>query len=205
MIAFVAPRDGADAVIAAQLQQFAQTVQTRLLGDCMSSDGFAAPTFPMVGPPTDLGNPQFPNLPAIEATNDLGLFTGAGPNFDPHGGMSAPERKAWQARIERCFRRTQRQNVLFGSPKFGPLTSHWYTIVNQISGSSQIRKLSRKAATSIGVLAAAAIASGNHWTPVMNSTLVIAAPFLGVAVGVLAGSYPAIRAARITPMATLRS
>jgi ABC-type antimicrobial peptide transport system permease subunit len=39
----------------------------------------------------------------------------------------------------------------------------------------------------------------------MNSTLVIAAPFLGVAVGVLAGSYPAIRAARITPMATLRS
>jgi putative ABC transport system permease protein len=59
--------------------------------------------------------------------------------------------------------------------------------------------------TSIGVLATAAIASGNHWTPVMNSTLVIVAPFLGVAVGVLAGSYPAIRAARITPMAALRS
>jgi ABC-type antimicrobial peptide transport system permease subunit len=39
----------------------------------------------------------------------------------------------------------------------------------------------------------------------MNSTLVIVAPFLGVAVGVLAGSYPAIRAARITPMAALRS
>jgi putative ABC transport system permease protein len=59
--------------------------------------------------------------------------------------------------------------------------------------------------TSIGVLATAAIASGNHWTPVMNSTLVVVAPFLGVAVGVLAGSYPAIRAARITPMAALRS
>ena len=59
--------------------------------------------------------------------------------------------------------------------------------------------------TSIGVLATAAIASANHWTPVMNSTLVISAPFLGVAVGVLAGSYPAIRAARITPMAALRS
>lgn len=59
--------------------------------------------------------------------------------------------------------------------------------------------------TSIGVLATVAIASGNHWTPVMNTTLVIAAPFLGVAVGVLAGSYPAIRAARITPMAALRS
>lgn len=59
--------------------------------------------------------------------------------------------------------------------------------------------------TSIGVLATSAIASGNHWTPVMNTTLVIAAPLLGVAVGILAGSYPAIRAARITPMAALRS
>jgi putative ABC transport system permease protein len=59
--------------------------------------------------------------------------------------------------------------------------------------------------TSIGVLATAAIASNNHWTPVMNTTLVLAAPFLGVAVGVLAGSYPAIRAARITPMAALRA
>ena len=58
---------------------------------------------------------------------------------------------------------------------------------------------------SIGVLATAAIASNDHWTPVMNTTLVLAAPFLGVAVGVLAGSYPAIRAARITPMAALRS
>lgn len=59
--------------------------------------------------------------------------------------------------------------------------------------------------TSIGVLATAAIASGNRWTPVMNPALVIAAPFLGVAIGVLAGCYPALRAARITPMAALRS
>lgn len=59
--------------------------------------------------------------------------------------------------------------------------------------------------TSIGVLATAAIASRNHWTPVMNTSLVLAAPFLGVAVGILAGSYPSIRAARITPMAALRS
>jgi putative ABC transport system permease protein len=39
----------------------------------------------------------------------------------------------------------------------------------------------------------------------MDTTLVLVAPFLGVAVGVLAGSYPAIRAARITPMAALRA
>jgi hypothetical protein len=146
VIAFVAPRDGADTVIGSQLAQFAQTVQSRLLGDCMTSDGFAAPTLPTFGPPADLGNQQFPNLPVIEATHDLGLFTSGGPFFNPQGGMSAPERKAWQARISHCFRTTQRQNLLFASPKLGPLTSHWYSIVNQVSGSSQIRKLSKKAA-----------------------------------------------------------
>ena len=59
--------------------------------------------------------------------------------------------------------------------------------------------------TSIGVLATAEIASGDHWTPVMNPSLVLAAPFLGIAVGILAGSYPALRASRITPIAALRS
>lgn len=57
VIAFVAPRDGADAVIGALLASFAQTVQTKLLDDCMTSDGFPVPTFPAGGPPTDLGNP----------------------------------------------------------------------------------------------------------------------------------------------------
>ncbi|HTU94886.1 MAG TPA: hypothetical protein VMF14_03530 [Solirubrobacteraceae bacterium] len=146
VIAFVAPRDGADTVIGAQLEQFAQTVQSRLLGDCMTSDGFAAPALPTGGPPTDLGDQQFPNLPVIEATHDLGLFTSSGPFFNPQQGMSAPERKAWLARISRCFQKTQRQSLLFGSPKLGPLTGHWYAIVNQVSGSSQIKKLSKKAA-----------------------------------------------------------
>ena len=146
VIAFVAPRDGADTVIGAQLAQFAQTVQSRVLGDCMTSDGFAAPTLPTFGPPTDLGNQLFPNLPVIEATHDLGLFTGGGPFFNPQRGMSIPERRAWLARINHCFRTTQRQNLLFGSARLGPLSSHWYTIVNQVSGSSQIRKLSKKAA-----------------------------------------------------------
>ena len=84
VIAFVAPRDGADAVIGAQLASFAQTVQTKLLDDCMTSDGFPVPTFPAGGPPTDLGNSQFPNLPAIKASHDLGLFTGVPSFVDPH-------------------------------------------------------------------------------------------------------------------------
>lgn len=149
VVAFVAPTDGADTVIGTQLASFAQTVRTKLLGDCMTNDGFAPPNFPIGGgPPSDLGNPQFPNLPAIEATHDLGLFTGGGvPFVDPQSGMSAPERRAWQARIVHCFNSTQRQDPLFGSREFGQLSSGWFSIVNQVSQSPQIRGLSKTAAT----------------------------------------------------------
>jgi hypothetical protein len=147
VVAFLAPRDGADAVIGAQLARFAQTVQTKLIDNCMTSDGFPVLTFPAGGPPTDLGNPQFPNLPAIEASHDLGLFTGGVPLVDPQSGMSAPERRAWQARLGHCFSATQRQAPLFGSAKFGQLSSGWFNVVNQVSRSAQVRALSRKAAS----------------------------------------------------------
>jgi hypothetical protein len=149
VVALVAPTDGADTVIGSQLASFAQTVRSKVLGDCMTSDGFSAPNFPIgIGPPSDLGNPQFPNLPVIEATHDLGLFTGGGvPFFDPQSGMSAPERQAWQRRIMHCFNATQRQDPLFGAGQFGQLSSGWFNIVNQVSQSSQLRALSRTAAT----------------------------------------------------------
>ncbi len=147
VIAFVAPRDGADAVIGGQLARFVQTVQSKLLDDCMTSDGFPAPTFPTGGPPNDLGNPQFPNLPAIEASHDLGLFTGGVSFVDPQSGMTEPERRAWEARIGHCFRTTQRQNALFGSARFGQLSSGWFNVVNQVGRSAQIRALSKTAAT----------------------------------------------------------
>jgi hypothetical protein len=162
VIAFVAPRDGADTVIAAQLASFAQAVQTKLLDDCMTNDGFPAPNLPQGGPPTDLGNPQFPNLPVIEATHSLGLFTGG---FvvafsDPMSGMSAPERTAWQARIGHCFNTTQRQAVLFGSARFGQLNFGWFNIVSQVARSKQIRALSK----------AAAVCSAAHGVPATSVT-----------------------------------
>jgi hypothetical protein len=147
VVAFVAPRDGADAVIGGQLASFAETVQTKLLDDCFTNDGFPVPAFPTGGPANDLGNPQFPNLPAIEASHDLGLFTGGVQFVDPQSGMSDAERRAWQARLGHCFRATQGQSPLFGSSKFGQLSSGWYNVVNQVSRAPQIRSLSKKAAT----------------------------------------------------------
>lgn len=148
VVAFVAPRDGADAVVGAQLASFAQTVQSKLIDDCMTNDGFPPLTFPGGGPSTDLGNPQFPNLPAIEASHDLGLFTGGLlPLVDPQSGMGAAERQAWQARLGHCFNTTQRRAPLFGSIEFQQLSSGWFNIVNQVGRSAQIRALSKTAAT----------------------------------------------------------
>jgi hypothetical protein len=149
VIAFVAPRDGADAVIGAQLASFAQTVQSKLVDDCMTSDGFPEPNLPTGGPPSDLGNAQFPNLPAIEASHDLGLFTGGGgvALFAAQSGMSGPERRAWGARLGHCFNSTQGRAPLFGSAKFAQLSSGWFTVVNQVSRSATLRALTKKAAT----------------------------------------------------------
>jgi len=148
VIAFVAPRDGADAVIGAQLASFAQKVQTKLIDDCMTSDGFPVPTLPFLGggPQSDLGNPQFPNLPAIEASHNLGLFTGGAPFVAPQSSMSAPERRAWEARMSHCFSATQRQAPLFGSEKFGQLNFGWFNVVNQVDRSARIQALSKTAA-----------------------------------------------------------
>lgn len=147
VVAFIAPRDGVDAVIGGQLASFVQTVQSKQLGECMTDDGFSAPNFAVGGPPTDLGNPQFPNLPAIAASRNLGLFTGGGvPFFAQQSGMSDPERRAWQARIMHCFRTTQGRAPLFGSARFAQLSSGWFNVVNQVSRSAQIQALSKQAA-----------------------------------------------------------
>jgi hypothetical protein len=60
--------------------------------------------------------------------------------------MSAPERRAWQARLQHCFRVVQGQTPLFGSAKLGQVSGGWYNVVNQVSGSAQIRALSKTAA-----------------------------------------------------------
>lgn len=58
--------------------------------------------------------------------------------------------------------------------------------------------------TTIGVLVVISVALSRHWTAVMSPTLTLSAPLIGLAVGSLAGLYPAARAARIEPTDALR-
>jgi putative ABC transport system permease protein len=56
----------------------------------------------------------------------------------------------------------------------------------------------------IGSAAVVVVAIGSHWTPIMAPWTVGSAPALGLMTGVLAGLYPAFRAAAVEPVVALR-
>ena len=58
---------------------------------------------------------------------------------------------------------------------------------------------------SLGTLVVVGVSAYQSWTPVLDPLVPFAAPLIGGLVGLLAGTYPSLRAARMEPVEALRS
>lgn len=58
--------------------------------------------------------------------------------------------------------------------------------------------------TSLGILTVVIVSATREWSPVLDSWLPLAAPVVGAVTGLLAGTYPAWKAASTEPIAALR-
>ena len=73
-----------------------------------------------------------------------------------------------------------------------------------LAESTALGTLGGLAGTCIGVGIVVIFAAAKDWTAVLNPAYTLPAPLIGSVVGLLAGTYPALRAARTSPLAALR-
>jgi len=76
--------------------------------------------------------------------------------------------------------------------------------VQFLAESAALGTLGGLVGTCVGVGTVVIFAAAKDWTAVLNPAYTLPAPLIGTVVGLLAGAYPALRAARTSPLAALR-
>ncbi len=79
-----------------------------------------------------------------------------------------------------------------------------HVAVQFLTESAAIGLLAGIIGTSLGVVTVVVVSANRVWTPVLDPTLPLLAPLMGVAIGLLAGTYPAWKASSLEPIAALR-
>lgn len=144
MLDYLAPRDGADMAVATGVMAFIQNVQARLVAGCLAKRGLPPPGEPVLSEDR-FGNADFPNLPVIARTHDLGVEYHLAIPPDPMRRMSRAQRGRYTAVRLGCVRRASIAFAAANGPVAQSLQARWYDIVYEIEGSGSVVALNHAA------------------------------------------------------------
>jgi len=80
----------------------------------------------------------------------------------------------------------------------------WHIAAQFLTEGAALGLVGGAVGSSLGVSAVVIVAVARQWTPILEPAVVLLAPAMGLLVGLTAGTYPALRAARIQPVQALQ-